>query len=118
MMSADGPDGGKSPDPTRGLVDVQLVESLMHVLIEKGILTRNDVLSVVQVVAEVQRGILEEGLVPKARTETALIVLQRLYDSFEALADRSKPVEVDGDKVRYLRPPLHGDQPGFPKDDN
>ena len=90
----------------------------MHVLIEKGVLTRNDVLSVVQVVAEVQRGVLEEGRVPKAQTEAALIVLQRLYDSFEALAGRSQSVEMDGANVQYLRPPLHGDRPRFPKDDN
>ena len=90
----------------------------MHVLIEKGVLTQNDVLSVVQVVAEVQRGVLEEGLAPKALTETGLAVLQRLYDSFEALADRSKSAQVDGVNVQYLRAPLHGDRPRFPKGDN
>jgi hypothetical protein len=42
-------------------------------------------------------------------------MLQRLYGSYELLSERHAP-HVDGEKVRYLRPPLHGDHPEFPQD--
>ena len=54
MSSADGPDRAHSLDfgnagEHRGSqVDTQLIEALIHVLIEKGVLTRNDALNVVQ----------------------------------------------------------------------
>lgn len=90
----------------------------MHLLIEKGVLTPNDALSVVQVVAEVQTGILEEGRVSTEQTQAAIALLQRMYSSFEAIPNGAGSVMMDGENVHLLRPPLHGDEPHFPKDDD
>lgn len=90
----------------------------MHLLIEKGVLTSNDALSVVQVVAEVQTGILEEGRASTVQTQAAIALLQRMYSSFEAIPNGAGSVTMDGENVHLLRPPLHGDEPHFPKDDD
>lgn len=95
----------------------QLFESLCYVLIEKGILTKNDAMSVVQTVAQVKRG----ALIDVAATEhdaAELKLLRRLFTSFEALDDRPSDVSFSGGNVHRLRPPLHGDRPEFPEADN
>lgn len=101
------------PSPT---VEIQLVESLIHHLIEKGVLTRNDALSVVQSVAEVKRGTLEEHRSAAALADLA--ILKKLYSSFELISDLSVDLRtVDGSNLVQLRPPLHRDRPGFPTED-
>lgn len=120
MSSLDGLDG---PSPSLclresggGTVDGMLFESLIHHLIEKGVLTKNDALSVVQTVAQVKRGELHERGTDRS-SAAVLAMLQRLYKSFEALRDRSAAARLDGENVRHLRPPLHGERPQFPQDD-
>ena len=99
-------------------MELQLFESLVHHLIEKGVLTKNDALSVVQTVAQVKRGELESGLARVGYVKNALVVLERLYSSFELLTDGPFTSQTsDGGNVLRLRPPLHGDNPKFPKDD-
>lgn len=98
-------------------VDSHLLEALMYVLIEKGVLTRNDALSVVETVAEVARGERETADDDGARAKGELKLLRRLYASFEALEDRPEVVALDSANVHRLRPPLHGDRPSFPRDD-
>mgnify|MGYP003576386066 CR=1 FL=1 len=93
------------------------MESLIFVLIEKGILTRNDALSVIQTVAEVKQGQVGDAGAQSAQAIDDLNVLQRLYASFEIVKDRPGVVNLDGKNVRRLRPPLHGDQPEFPHDE-
>jgi hypothetical protein len=113
---AEGPGvAGEHPD---GQVYSQLVEALILLLIEKGVLTRNDALSVVQTVAQVRRGAAVEGGEAGAQARAAFEMLQRLYLSFEALPDRHGALVADGENVHRLRPPIYGDdRPEFPSDD-
>ena len=124
MASADGPQGPS--DDAQGEVlsgpaqtaELQLFESLIHHLVEKGVLTKNDALSIVQSVAEVKRGQRETDGPQSAAASEDLIALRRVYASFELLTERTIAADnVDGEKVLHLRPPLHGDNPSFPKDD-
>lgn len=123
MSSADGSDGADSPisvEPgahslTR--IDMLLVEGLIHVLIEKGVLTRNDALSVVETAAQVKRGALRDGASDGGWAEADLSALRRLYQSFEAVPDRPGVVQSDGENIYRLRPPVHDDRPEFPRDD-
>ena len=124
MPSADGAQGPSDREPQesplapRQTIELQLFESLVHHLIEKGVLTKNDALSVVQTVAEVKRGELEAGERSTGSVEKELTVLERLYSSFELMTERpSNAGVVNGDNVLQLRPPLHGDHPKFPKRD-
>lgn len=94
-----------------------MIESLMFALIEKGVLTGNDALSVVETVAHVKRGAAEGNDAAAAQAAADLKVLRRLYSSFEALEDQPKAVSFDSENVHWLRPPLHGDHPEFPSDD-
>src|SRR5688572_27268053 len=98
-------------------VEFLLFDSLVHHLIEKGVLTKNDALSVVQTVAEVVRGRMHDGETATRLTSAGLATLVRTYSSFEAMADRHGASRLDGHNVRSLRPPLHGDRPKFPSDD-
>lgn len=120
MSSFDGREEAPSSRPVSigpaAGVGVMLFDSLVHQLIEKGLLTKNDALSIVQTVAQVTRGQLEEDAAVSA-TSAEVALLRRLYDSFEALRDRSVPVRANFDNVLQLRPPLHGDAPEFPLDD-
>ena len=124
MPSADGPRGPSDYEPDESFgaasqtMELQLFESLVHHLVEKGILTRNDALSVVQTVAQVKRGEQEAARHPAGRIRTELNVLERLYSSFELMTDRATAHLPDGENVIQLRPPLHGNDPKFPKDDN
>ena len=99
-----------------GDVGYLLFDSLVHHLIEKGVLTKNDALSVVQTAAQVVRG-RHDVETSSPETRTALTILQRTYSSFEALKVRAGAPQVDGRNVHSLRPPLHGDRPQFPSDD-
>ena len=123
MSSADGSDGDfpshfeKSGERPGNQVDTLLVEALIHVLIEKGVLTKNDALNVVQTVTQVKQGELHEGHAPVAQTRATLEMLHRLYASFEVVADRPGVMQADGANVRRLRPPVHDDRPEFPRDD-
>jgi hypothetical protein len=76
----------------------QLFESLIHHLVEKGILTKNDALSVVQTVAEVKRGELEAGKSQTGLVERELRTLERLYASFQAIAGRSDGLQITDDE--------------------
>ena len=96
-------------------VEFLLFDSLVHHLIEKGLLTKNDALSVIQTVAQVVQG--------RAHTsgsdwvEKATSTLERTYGSYQALSDRHSPPGLDADNIVPLRPPLHGERPKFPSDD-
>lgn len=115
MSSLDGRNDADTP--TKGAsVEQQLVESLILHLIEKGVLTKNDALSVVQSVAEVKRGEADEGKTDPASVAKDLKVLQRLYSSFELVRESPAVAHHDGN-VLPLRPPLHGNNPRFPKGD-
>jgi hypothetical protein len=122
MFSTDGPDGTGPPsaeapgEPSAGLA-TRLFESLCYVLIEKGVLTRNDAMSVVQTVAQIKRGALID-ITPSKQDEAELRLLRHLFTSFEALDDGSSDVSFSGGNVLRLRPPLHGDQPAFPEADD
>ena len=122
MSSADddGPDphgSGAAAGLPGERVYSQLVEALLLLLIEKGVLTRNDALSIVQTVAQVKQGEAVEGSEPAAQTRAALHMLERLYASFEALADRPGVALADLENVHQLRPPIYGSRPEFPRDD-
>lgn len=121
------PSDGSEADP-KGLgqksevgdaeVHTQLVEALVHLLIEKGILTKNDALSVVQTVAQVQQGRAIEAGVSDPQSQPILRMLARMYGSFEALTDRPGQLLAGADNVHQLRPPIYGDgRPEFPPDD-
>ena len=107
----------QTPAEASGEVVYLLFDSLVHHLIEKGVLTKNDALSVVQTAAHVVRGRLEEDDVPSTQTSAAMTILERTYSSFEALRERAGASQLDGHNIHALRPPLHGDRPKFPSDD-
>ena len=121
MSSSDGHDGGHNDNSGSGLngfrphgtVETMLFESLVFQLIEKGILTKNDALSIVQTVAQVKQGRLA-GSDGAPETDHELALLRRLYASFEAVSDRSALGNGDPANVKQLRPPLHQDAPEFP----
>lgn len=119
-MSSDndgrGPDK-RAPAQTAGSVSYLLFDSLVHHLIEKGVLTKNDALSVVQTAAQVVQSRMQEDEGTSSRTIAALDILQRTYSSFEALQDRSGASQMDGHNIHPLRPPIHGDRPQFPSED-
>lgn len=96
-------------------VEFLLFDSLVHHLIEKGLLTKNDALSVVQTAAQVVRGRLNGGSETR-RAKATLTTLERTYSSFEALPERQGSTRLDGHNVHPLRTPLHGDRPQFPAD--
>lgn len=121
-MTSDGSGEFNRPSPAaavirRQSIELQLFESLVHHLIEKGVLTRNDALSIVQTVAEIERGATEEDG-PAGEGNGRLAMLERVYASYELLPEAlPKSVSDDDDKILQLRPPLHGDRPRFPRDD-
>jgi hypothetical protein len=123
MSSAYGPDGPTdhiskdAPEILRPSIECQLFESLVHHLIEKGVMTTNDALSVVQTVAEVERGALEETRIEPASADDGLAILKRLYSSFALIDPPFASKAYDSENVLQLRPPLHGDRPEFPQDD-
>lgn len=98
-------------------VEFLLFDSLVHHLIEKGLFTKNDALSVIQTVAEVVRGQMHEGDGASANRIAALSSLERTYSSYQALSDRPGRPDMDGHNVHPLRPPLHGESPHFPSED-
>lgn len=98
-------------------VDSLLLEALIHILIEKGVLTRNDALSAVETVAQIIKGGADDGEAADAQTSAAVKMLKRMYVSFEALEDRPGVVTFDGENVHRMRRPVHGDSPSFPPDD-
>ncbi len=121
MSSTDGPGAdpkgsGQTSDAAGDQVQTQLVEALMLLLIEKGVLTRNDALSVIQTVAQVQQGKALESTDFSARALATIPLLRRMYGSFEALADGPGLALGGSHNVRQLRPPIHGDLPEFPRD--
>lgn len=99
-------------------LECELFESLVHHLFEKGVLTRNDALSVVQTVAEVKQGAVEEAGPEATALKRELQYLQCLYRSFEYLPEQHKPLKTNQrDGVVLLRPPVHGDRPSLPDSD-
>ena len=100
----------------RPSIESQLFESLVHHLIEKGVLTKNDALSVVHTVTQVHRGSLEE-LEEATAADKGLLSLARLLSSFELLSDRHASPQPAGENVLQLRPPIHGNRPDFTRDD-
>ncbi len=123
MSSDDDPQWSKDHDtdgdssPLSQSMESQLFESLVHHLIEKGVMTKNDALSVVQTVAEVKAGDREEGRFPLATTTRELNALGRLFSSFEDIRERAPSTLTDAENIVQLRPPLHGNEPRFPRDD-
>jgi hypothetical protein len=124
MSPADGPGAdpqGLGSAGTGDLVHFQLVEALILLLVEKGVLTKNDALSIVQTVAQVQRDEAVEDGEAGRRAEAAIRMLHRMYISFEALPERSGDIpaggEAGGENVHQLRPPTYGDNLEFPRDD-
>lgn len=111
----DSGDGGWRAPSDGDTTNAHLVEALIHLLIEKGVLTRNDALSLIQTVAQVRLGRLAEVEGSEPPFDGELERLRRLYGSFEALDARPGVVYADGGNVRRLRPPLHGDRPEFPR---
>lgn len=119
-------DAGGPQHPNKGVdslalrqsMECQLFESLAHHLMEKGILTKNDVLSVVQTVAEVKRGELEEDRSSALVTQREIHTLARLYSSFDMKFDWvPRPDPQGSGNIMQLRPPLHSDETKFPCDD-
>ena len=122
MSSADDP--GADPEgsgQTDGVADEQvhsqLVEALVLLLIEKGVLTKNDAMSIVQTVAQVQHGKAVEGTQAIVRRQAAMQMLRRMFTSVDALVERSGAVLAVGEHVHQLRPPIYGERPEFPIDD-
>ena len=121
MPPADGPNDTTDNDSravatVRQSVEIQLFDSLVHHLIEKGVLTRNDALSVVQTVAEVERGAQEEH--PGPEPDGNLSMLARLYSSYQTLPENhSGHASQDDENIVQLRPPLHRGRPAFPTED-
>lgn len=121
MSSADGRDG-RGGSPVQGgssdhSLETMLFESLVHHLIEKGLLTKDDALSVVQTVAEVKRAqVVADGASDGYNPNDELRVLRQLFDSFEAMRERARGRPLDGHNVHQLRPPLHDGNPQFPDD--
>jgi hypothetical protein len=114
--SDDGSDGNGRKFGVLEPIEYLLFDSLVHHLIEKGILTKNDALSVVETVAQVVRVYAQEESTAGAAS-TALATLRRTYSSFEAIRQTPRTVSADIENVVQLRPPLHGDHPQFPADD-
>lgn len=102
------PVGGSARD-----ADSLLLEALIFVLIEKGVLTKNDALRAVQTVAEIKHGSLSTQPDGSPVIAAELGLLSRLYSSFELLDDRPGRA-FDGENVRVLRPPVHAERPEFP----
>lgn len=117
-MPADPSDGPRAPPSSFNSVEYLLFDSLVHQLIDKGLLSKNDALSVVQVAAEVVRGQIHEAGSAAAPLQATLATLERTYSSFDALPDRNGSPRLNGDNVHPLRVPLHGDRPKFPSEDN
>ena len=114
----DGKDiASQTSEPSPGSVEFLLFDSLVHHLIEKGVLTKSDAMSVVQSAAEVVRGRMDDGEAAAPQTRAALAALERTYASFSAVVDRLGVSRLDGHNVHPLRPPLHDDRPKFPSDD-
>lgn len=108
---------GQAETEAAGSVEYLLFDSLIHHLIEKGVLTKNDAMSVVQSAAEVVRGRIHDGQAPTLHASAALSLLERTYSSFDAVVDRHGASRMDGHNIHRLRPPLHDDRPNFPSDD-
>lgn len=119
-MSSDPPDGRRVrvDNGSFNSVEYLLFDSLVHHLIEKGLLTKNDALSVVQIAAEVVRGRIHESGTAAAPFEADLETLERTYSSFDALPDRHGTPRLNGHNVHPLRVPLHRDRTNFPSDDD
>lgn len=99
-------------------VEYLLFDGLVHHLIEKGLFSKNDALSVVQTVAQVVRGQLHDSSAADERRDSALSLLERAYSSYQALPDRHGKSGMDGYNVHPLRPPIHGESPHLPSDDD
>lgn len=122
MSSLDDPDGVDPDIPQsrwqglEGNPSSLLLEGLMYALIEKGVLTKNDAMGVVQTAAEVIRGA-DDGSKKNAQIAAELEYLRRVFISFAALDDEPQARRLNGANVHQLRPPVHGDHPQFPDDD-
>ena len=117
-MTSDSMNGGGTPNGSKLLETVEflLFDSLVHHLIEKGLLTKNDALSVIQTAAQVVRGRVYSDGAPWVAEATS--ALERIYGSFQAMPDRHGRPGLDADNIVPLRPPLHGERPQFPSDDS
>lgn len=119
-MSSDDSDSPHNPgdgsfdqmDP----IEFMLFDSLVHHMIEKGLLAKNDALSIVQTVAQVVRNYAENDAMGE-RVNAALATLKRTYSSFEAIPAKPSKILSDFGNVHQLRAPLRGERPGFERDD-
>ena len=119
-MSPDDSDSPRKPgdggfdrmDP----IEFMLFDSLVHHMIEKGLLTKNDALSIVQTVAQVVRNHAEDDAIGE-RANASLATLKRTYLSFEAIPEKSPKLLSDLGNVHQLRAPLRAERPDFEGDD-
>ena len=93
-----------------------LFDSLIHHMIERGLLTKNDALSIVQTVAQVVRNYAEDGSMGE-RASSALATLKRTYSSFEAIPEKSSKILSDLGNVHQLRAPHRVQRADFERDD-
>lgn len=77
------------PD-AHGQAALLLVESLLHTMVERGVLTPHDILSTVQVAAEVKRDLAESTGESRERMEQSLGLLAAIERSFVAYDDSAK----------------------------
>ena len=115
-MSSDSPDRDFARErQTLDSIEFLLFDSLVHHLIEKGLMTKNDALSIIQTAAQVVQGRIHSNGAQWVTEASA--TLERTYGSFQALPDRHGRPGLDADNIVSLRPPLHGERPQFPSDD-
>ena len=74
---------------------ILLMESLLLVLLEKGVLSKKDLLGTVEVALETKRKFIESGIHPEI-AKVALGVLQRLENSLAAARAAAAPGESSG----------------------
>ena len=75
-----GPRGSCGPD-ARGQAAILLVESLIHALIARSVISIDDAVEIVSVAAEVQREVIDEASDPRATQDKALDLLQGIQAS-------------------------------------
>lgn len=86
--------GGDGPDP-HGQAALLLVESLIHVMVENGLLTREEALDAVRTSTEVKTEIAEGDREPRPVALASLALLKEICLSFDHI--RGLRREGDGD---------------------
>ena len=108
------PGAGNNAGRSQSNIETFLFETLCYVLIEKGVLSRNDALDIIQTVATVKIGADGSDRTRESRVE--IDYLRRMFDSFEAMDDRPDAAYTPEGNVQWLRPPLQSGKPEFPNE--